>query len=195
MSLQEQITKCLGFHFSILFALLYCIQITFCEMSLSVLFFKKVLNNFNRCLRSKSLQCSLLCSTWIVHASGVIQQRADGLANWLLEIFGMWLLMLLVSSMHCCLGHYGEVSWVKLLVTRSVSRWGRPKGRLVGCLLTDTNAITLYLYLLCFRQQKGVKCRIGVCSGIGVFSRHIFVRFPYNRGTAGFVYTSEPSGT
>lgn len=36
VSLQEQLpTKCLGFHSSILLALLYCIQITFCEMSLS----------------------------------------------------------------------------------------------------------------------------------------------------------------
>lgn len=36
MSLREQLpTKCLGFHFSILLALLYCIQITFSKMSLS----------------------------------------------------------------------------------------------------------------------------------------------------------------
>lgn len=66
MSLQEQLpTKCLGFHFSILFALLYCVQITLCEMSLSFflffVFLKKLLNN--RYLRGKNLQCSLLSST------------------------------------------------------------------------------------------------------------------------------------
>lgn len=32
----------------------------------------KLLNNFNRCLRGKSLQCSLLSSTRIAHAMGTI---------------------------------------------------------------------------------------------------------------------------
>lgn len=42
ISLQEQLPiKCLGFHFSILLALLYCIQITFSKMSLTGLKKKK----------------------------------------------------------------------------------------------------------------------------------------------------------
>lgn len=31
-----------------------------------------ILNSFNRCLRGKRLQCSLLSSTWVVHASAVL---------------------------------------------------------------------------------------------------------------------------
>lgn len=70
--------------------------------------------------------------------------------------------MLLVSSMHCCLGHYGEVSWLKLLVTRSMSRWGRPKGRLVITDWCECDHFVLLPFVLsptkgCKMQERSVQ--------------------------------------
>lgn len=70
--------------------------------------------------------------------------------------------------------------WVKLLVTRSVSRWGRPRVGLWAVFLTNVNMITSwYVYLLCSRQQKDVKSRIGACNRISVLYWRIFCKWGF----------------
>lgn len=99
-------------------------------------FLMNIWNNFNRCLRGKSLQCSLLSSTWAVDASvlwytlgvwagGKAQKRLVSSFLTIVTVIPSWYLYFLSSCQQKAVkSSVGTCNGIIILYWHMVCKWG-----------------------------------------------------------------------